>query len=150
MNHQHIFDTLQFHLEAKLAALKHYLAITGEMNISIKNDDFAKLKSLISGRHKYMRKVQGIDKSITAIVGANGEKIDRFSHHHKKMLDSFRDEFLRVMEAVSPLEQAVMLRVEDEGRKLRRELLAVRKNRYAVASYGFRRATAPRYLDTKK
>jgi hypothetical protein len=150
MNPQRAYNKLQSLLEEKLAVLKQYLSLTGEMNTLMKEPDFSELRSLISSRQKTMRKIQTVDKSIAAIVGSNRKKTDRFSQNQIDMLEMFRKEFIRIMNAVSPMEQAVMLRVENESERLKAELLATRKSRHAVTSYGPRPTIASRYLDTKK
>jgi hypothetical protein len=150
MKHRHTYDKLLFLFEEKHLALKRYLSITGEMDSVMSNSDLCKLRSLMAERQKYMRKIQSVDKSIETNIRSSKKNIDPLSHKLKGLLDRYRKEFIRIMQAAVPMDKKVRLLVKTEGQNLKKELLLIQKNKHAVSRYGSPTNFISRYLDTRK
>jgi hypothetical protein len=150
MNHLDANDRLLYFFEEKLSALKHYLSITQRMEATTNNPDHRKLRDLMSDRQKCIRKIQTSDKSIEAAVRTNRIKIDYSPHKSKGFIDRYFKEFMNIMKAVALIDKGILSLVENEGEKLKNELLTFQKNKLAVTSYRPQRMHLPRYLDKKK
>jgi len=151
MNHPFVQDKLQALFEEKLNALKRYHVLTAEMKALNASSDLQQMKSLLVGRQKYMRKIQTIDGSISAIRQAYPNKPTKaFSNKFNELYDRYRLDYRRIMEAVSPIDEKIYLMVERESEKIKTELLTIKKNKHAVSSYGSNKINISRYLDTKR
>jgi len=150
MDLRHTYDRLRLLLDEKLGALKQYQSITDEMENVRTKPDLQQLRSLLFDRHKYMRKIETVDKSILAVVQSHRKQFETISNKYNRLFDRYRQDYLNVLEAVSPLDEKIIFFLEMETEKTKTELLAINRNKQAVSSYGSRSRSVSRYLDTKK
>jgi hypothetical protein len=144
-------DKLRALLEEKLVALKRYQALTTEMKAISPGSDLRQLNSLMFDRQKYTRKIQTIDKSINAVRQSRPQKqADNFSHNLNELYNRYRQDYLLIMEAIAPMDENIFFRVERESKKIKNELLTIKKNKHAVSRYGSNNINISKYLDTRK
>lgn len=149
MRNVDIYDRLQSFLEEKYRALKQYLSITGEMTISVEKSDFHELGRFMAIRQQCRRKIDRIDKSIKAIIDQDN-KISRLSRKLEEILSRYNRDFISIIKAISPMDEKIMVLVESEGEKMRKDLLKFRKSRHALTSYRLQPINGSRYLNTKR
>ena len=149
MNQLYAQNKIQVLLEEKLSALKQYQAITNDMDTATAVSDFRRLRGLMFDRHKYMRKIQSVDKSIAAILPSDKSPFASNDYKSNRLVDRYRQDYLQIMETVVPTDRKICCFVADAGEKLKNELLAMKKNRQAVSKYGTPVKNVSRYLDTK-
>lgn len=149
MNQPYSQNKLQVLLEEKLNALKRYQSITNAMDTATVGSDYQQLRSLMFDRHKYMRKIQSVDKSIAAMLPSGKPQLTSINNKSNGLIDRYRRDCLYIMETVVPTDRKICNYIANEGEKLKNELLSMNKNRHAVNQYGSPTKGVSRYLDTR-
>jgi hypothetical protein len=143
-------NELNSFLEAKLALLKNYDLLTGEMQESVRKEDLDGLILLLSRREELARKIERVDSSLQKIMCSGEEKTQESAVSLRGMIDHFYRNSNKVLERIALKEKDLIPLMREESEELRKELIRTRGIRHAAATYYKPGPFSPRFVDASK
>lgn len=100
-------------------------------------------------RQACIRKIDNIDRSVEKLLNPNNRKMNPLTNKTKGLVEKHINQYKTILRSAAPMEERMLLSLENKNRELKEELLIFRKNRFATNSYGPHKKPIPRYLDVK-
>lgn len=111
--------------------------------------DDMRFRQMVSERQACIRKIEHIDRSVEKHLNPNNGKTNPLTNKTRGLVEKHIHKCKTILKSAAPMEEGMLLSVENKSKELKRELLNFRKNRSAVNSYGPSNKRIPRYLDVK-
>jgi len=134
--------------EKKIAVFQYYLSITNQMEQAIENTKEKQFRRLILERQQCIKKIRNIDESIKKTI-SNVQGNSSFINIVNNLTRQYISKIKEIIDAITPLEEKLLVRVNSEYNDLKTALLGIQHTRNAAKSYGKKPEHSPRLLNAR-